>query len=187
MDSYVVLLRGINVGGKNKVPMAALKQCLEDLDCENVRTYIQSGNTVLRSRLGAATLSEKLELMLPTRFKLDSQIVKVLALDHGSYKRIVAEAPQDFGKDNKNYRYYVMFLMGIDSGEAIREIDVRQGVDEAWQGEGVIYYRLPSLANPDATRSHLTKISQKPIYKSVTIRNWNTAMKLLDLLEEQDA
>ena len=44
MHRYVVLLRGINVGGKNKIPMAALKECLEDQGLRDVRTYIQSGN-----------------------------------------------------------------------------------------------------------------------------------------------
>ena len=46
---YLALLRGINVGGKNKVPMAELKACFEELGCENVRTYIASGNVMFES------------------------------------------------------------------------------------------------------------------------------------------
>jgi uncharacterized protein (DUF1697 family) len=49
MNTYVVLLRGINVGGKNKVSMAELKKCLEELGLSNVLTYVVSGNVVLRS------------------------------------------------------------------------------------------------------------------------------------------
>jgi len=50
-EVYLALLRGINVGGKNKVPMAELKACFEELGCENVRTYIASGNVTRLSHL----------------------------------------------------------------------------------------------------------------------------------------
>jgi uncharacterized protein (DUF1697 family) len=66
MQGYIVLLRGINVGGKNKIPMTELKRCLEEAGCENVMTYIQSGNVILQSNLDAAGLSQKIEELLPT-------------------------------------------------------------------------------------------------------------------------
>jgi uncharacterized protein (DUF1697 family) len=183
MNSYVILLRGINVGGKNKIPMTELKQCLEEREFEDVITYIQSGNVVLRSKLDAKTISEEIETALPERFKLDRSIVKVLALDHISFKEIVAQAPDDFDKDNTKCRYYVIFLMGVGSREAINQIDVHEGIDEVWQGDNAIYYRLPSLASPNATKSYLGRFTQKPLYQSVTIRNWNTTIKLLKILE----
>lgn len=184
MNSYVVLLRGINVGGKNKIPMAALKLCLEEQGFEDIVTYIQSGNVVLRSKLGAKPLSAKIEAALPEKFKLDSTIVKVLALQHKVFQEIVAGAPKEFGKDNTNYRYYVIFLMGVHSSEAIKQIDVHQGIDEVWPGDKVIYYRLPSLTSPNATKSHLGKVSQKPLYQSITMRNWKTTLKLLEIVEK---
>jgi hypothetical protein len=55
---YLALLRGINVGGKNKVPMAELKACFEELGCENVRTYIASGNVIFESGKSSAELAE---------------------------------------------------------------------------------------------------------------------------------
>ncbi len=184
MNSYVILLRGINVGGKNKIPMAALKQCLEEQGFEDIITYIQSGNVVLRSSLGARAVSERIEIALPHAFKLDSSIVKVLTLDYKTFKKIVSHAPTDFGKDNTSYRYTVIFLMEVSPDEALKQIDVRQGIDEAWRGDSVIYYRLPSLTSPNATKSHLGKLTQKPLYQSVTIRNWNTTVKLLEILDK---
>ena len=67
MKTYVILLRGINVGGKNKIPMADLKLFLEEQGFKDVLTYIQSGNVVLRSDLAAKTLSAKIEDSLPKK------------------------------------------------------------------------------------------------------------------------
>ncbi|HUE97752.1 MAG TPA: DUF1697 domain-containing protein [Anaerolineales bacterium] len=112
MKTYVILLRGINVGGKNKIPMAELKLFLEEQGFEDVVTYIQSGNVVLRSDLNAKTLGAKIENSLPKKFKLDSSVIKILALDRKTFKKVLAQAPKEFGKDDSKYRYYVLFLMG---------------------------------------------------------------------------
>ena len=183
MKTYVVLLRGINVGGKNKIPMAELKRFLEEQGFEDVVTYIQSGNTVLRSDLTAKKLSAKIENSLPKKFKLDSSVIKILALDRKTFKKVIAQAPKEFGKDNSKYRYYVLFPMGTRTSQAIKEIDVREGIDKAWQGDVAIYYRLPSLTSPNATKSYLNKVAQKPVYAAITMRNWNTTIKLLEILE----
>ena len=183
MKTYVLLLRGINVGGKNKISMAELKLFLEKKGCEDVVTYIQSGNVVLRSDLDAKTLGAKIEKSLPKKFNLDSSLIRILVLDRRAFKKVVAKAPKEFGKDNSHYRYYILFLMGTRASEAIKEIEVREGVDQAWQGEAAIYYRLPSLASPNATKSYLNKVIQKPVYASITMRNWNTTTKLLEILE----
>ncbi len=180
MHSYVILMRGINVGGKNRVPMLELKQYLEELGFKDVITYIQSGNVILRSPLSAAALAAKIEDMLPKKFKLDSSIVRVVAIEHSDYKKIVAGAPKKFGKDSTAFRYNVLFLMSFSSDEAIKQILTREGVDEVWQGDQAIYF-CNSIA--EATKSQLGRITQRPVYKSITIRNWNTTTKLLELLE----
>ena len=180
MNAYVILMRGINVGGKNKIPMAELKLRLEELGLEGVATYIQSGNVILRSDLDAASLSAKIEDMLPRKFKLDSPTVRVVALEYRTFKRIVAQAPEDFGKDTSSYRYNVIFLMDSSPTAAMQQIEAREGVDTVWQGDDAIYFRN-SVQN--ASKSRLSRIAQQPIYRSITIRNWNTTTKLLELLE----
>ena len=181
MSAYVILMRGINVGGKNKIPMAELKLCLEGLGFENVVTYIQSGNVVLRSDLDAEALSAKIEDMLPKKFKLNSSMIRVVALDYKTFKKIVMQAPKEFGKDSTSYRYNVIFLMNLSATKAMEQIDTRPGVDQVWQGDKAIYYRN---SIPNASKSRLSKIAQQPIYQSITIRNWNTTTQLLKLLEE---
>ena len=73
MRSYLVLLRGINVGGKNTVPMADLRTLLEGLGFENVSTYIASGNVFLDSDLSRANVAARIEAALPNAFKLDAE------------------------------------------------------------------------------------------------------------------
>ena len=187
MSTYAVLLRGINVGGKNPVPMAALKSCLEDGGFgdggfEDVATYIQSGNVILRSSLGAREVEGRIERLLPTRFTLHSAVVRTLAIEHAAYRRIVSDAPAGFGGDPATYRYNTVFLMGVGAGEALEQITAREGVDAVWPGDGVLYFRN-TIAG--ASKSHLSRMTQKHVYASLTIRNWNTTTKLLALLDER--
>jgi uncharacterized protein (DUF1697 family) len=181
-EAYVILMRGINVGGKNKIPMAELRLRLEELGFGDVATYIQSGNVILCSELDAVAVSAAIEAMLPTKFQLERAIVKVVAFDHGTFANIVAQAPEDFGDDSTSFRYNVLFPMDYSLSEAMRQIDVREGVDAVWQGEHAIYFRNSAL---NASKSRLSRIAQQPMYQFITIRNWNTTTKLLRLLEER--
>ena len=97
MKRYVVLLRGINVGGKNKISMTELKFCLEEQGFEDVMTYIQSGNVILQSSLDATALGQKIEAMLSNKFKLDSSIIKVLILTEDQLQAVIDERPKGFG------------------------------------------------------------------------------------------
>ncbi len=182
MNIYAILMRGINVGGKNKIPMAELRLRLDELGFEDVTTYIQSGNVVLRSDLDASAVGAKIEDMLPRKFLLDSATVRVVALEYGTFRTIVMQAPEDFGKDDSSYRYNVIFFVDSNPTEAMRQIEVREGVDAVWQGDHALYFRN-SMAN--ASKSRLSRIAQQPIYPFITIRNWNTTTKLLRVLEER--
>ena len=84
MTRYLVLLRGINVGGQNKVPMAALRELLESHGHTKVSTYIASGNVILSSDRSAAAIKRELEEALPKTFKLDSELIAVLVLTRPS-------------------------------------------------------------------------------------------------------
>ncbi|MEP7167290.1 MAG: DUF1697 domain-containing protein [Candidatus Woesebacteria bacterium] len=181
MNTYLILLRGINVGGKNKMPMAQLKLFLEEQGFVNVLTYIQSGNVIVQSKLDAKTVSQQIERSLPKRFKLDSSIIKVLTLTTKQLQAIVDKRPKGFGNQPEKYYSDTIFLMDIDSAQAMSVFDPREGVDKVWPGNGVIYsQRLGSLR----TKSRLGKIVGTPMYNSMTIRNWNTTTKLLNILNK---
>jgi uncharacterized protein (DUF1697 family) len=116
--AYLALLRGINVGGKNKVPMAELKACFEELGCENVRTYIASGNVMFESNIGSAELTEELQEALPANFKL-GELVRILVLSRDQLQKVIDQAPKGFGTEPGKYHSDAIFLMGIPSDEAI--------------------------------------------------------------------
>lgn len=181
MARYVVLLRGINVGGKNKVSMTALKACLEEIGCQNVATYIQSGNVVLDSSKSAKALEGAIEKALPKAFKLDTELIKVLALSKAAFKAVVAKRPKGFGDEPGTYHSDAIFPMGdLTLKAALATFDPREGVDQLWAGKGVIYHRRLSAKR---TQTRLNKMMASPAYKSMTIRNWATTLKLLDMLE----
>ncbi len=183
-NTYVVLLRGINVGGKNLVPMAALKTCLEELGFANVSTYIASGNVILESEKSAEDTGARIEAALTRSFKLDSELIKVLVLTRAQLQAVIDHKPDGFGEHPNKYHSDAVFLIGIDSAHAISVFNPREGVDKVWPGDGVIYSQRLSAQR---TKSRLSKIMASPLYKSMTIRNWNTTMKLLDLLKAMDA
>ena len=184
MNTYVILLRGINVGGKNKVPMADLRKCLEELGFSNVLTYIASGNVILESDKHADEIKAQIEEALPKSFKLDNDLIKVLVLTRDQLQAVIDNKPEGFGEQPEKYHSDAIFLMGIDSAQAMSVFDPREGVDKVWPGDGVIYsQRLSS----QRTKSRLSKIMATPAYKSMTIRSWNTTTKLLEILYKTDA
>jgi uncharacterized protein (DUF1697 family) len=180
MARYLVLLRGINVGGKNKVPMAELRACLEELGHEDVQTYIASGNVLLTSRKRPKALAEEIEDALPKAFALDTDLVRVHVLTHAQLRAIVAGAPKGFGAEPETYHSDAIFLIGVTAEKAIEVFDPREGVDAVWPGDGVVYSQRLSAKR---TKSRLSKIAADPLYKQMTIRSWTTTTKLLALMD----
>lgn len=180
MNTYVILLRGINVGGKNNVPMAGLIKLLEELGYSNVSTYLASGNVILQSEKPVAAIQAQIETALPERFSLDCELVKVLALSHEQFQAMIDNKPEGFGEQPDKYHSDAIFLIGIDVAQAMPVFHPREGVDSIWPGDGVIYsQRLSALR----TKSRLSKIVGTPAYESMTIRSWSTTTKLLDMLK----
>jgi uncharacterized protein (DUF1697 family) len=180
MNKYVALLRGINVGGNSTVRMAELKICCETAEFANVRTYINSGNVLFESpETDTQKLTLKLEVVLGKAFSHYKP--RVLICSHRQLQDIVQGAPKGFGAEPDKYRYNAIFVMPpLTAAEAFKDMPVREGVDEAAAGKGVIYHaRLEARR----TQSWLNKIVGTPNYQNMTIRNWNTTTKLLALLE----
>jgi uncharacterized protein (DUF1697 family) len=183
MDTYLILMRGVNVGGKNRVPMADLKTCLEELGFADVSTYIASGNVILKSDKRPEKIRAQIEGALTESFKLDSELIKVLVLSRKQLQAIIDNKPKGFGEQPRKYYSDAIFLMGIDADQAMPIFNPREGVDKVWPGDGVIYSQRLSAKR---TQSRLSRIVSSPFYKSMTIRSWSTTMKLLDLLEDSD-
>ncbi len=184
MTTYLVLLRGINVGGKNKVPMARLRALLEELGYRDVTTYIASGNVILRSDRPAGEIKSKIEQALPRTFRLDSELISVLVLTHDELRAVVDHKPKGFGEKADTYHSDAIFLIDVDAKTAMEVFDPRPGVDQVWPGNGVIYSQRLSA---ERTKSRLNKAISTPLYKSMTIRSWSTTQALLERMDEMAA
>ena len=181
MTRYLVLLRGINVGGKNKVPMAALRELLEGLGYSDVATYIASGNAILSSDRPPAEIKREIEEALPKAFRLDSELISVLVLSRAQLGAVVDKKPKGFGEQPDLYHSDAIFLIGIDAKTAMEVFDPHPEVDRVWPGDGVIYSQRLSAKR---TKSRLNKAITTPLYKSMTIRSWATTMALHALMDE---
>jgi uncharacterized protein (DUF1697 family) len=177
MARFVALLRGINVGGKNLIPMPALASAFEALGLRDVVTYIQSGNVLFSSGEGAAALARRIEAGLSRAFRYEASIVLRTRAQLG---RVVAEAPKGFGRSPTLRRYDVIFLMeplGVE--EALAAAPVNPEVDEVSAGPGVLYY---SRLVAKASKSRMSPITGLAVYQRMTIRNWNTTTRLLEMM-----
>lgn len=181
MTRYLVLLRGINVGGRNKLPMPKLEVFLEDLGFTDVATYIQSGNAILSSDLAARTIARRIESGLIEAFRFDSDLIKVLVLSAADLKAVIEKKPRGFGDEAEKYHSDVIFLMDLTPADAVAAFSPHPDIDTLWPGSGVIYHqRLSALR----TKSRLNRMMAMPQYKAMTIRTWSTTTKLLELISE---
>lgn len=180
MNDYIILLRGINVGGKNKMPMVDLTKCLMGLGFTDVRTYIASGNVILKSEKKSVEIQTLIEKTLPKYFNIDSELIKVLVLTRNQLKSVVIQRPKGFGEEPKKYHSDVIFMMDLNVIQALTVFNLKEGVDEVWPGKSVIYsQRLSS----QRTKSRLSRITGTTAYKHMTIRTWNTVTRLLEIVQ----
>lgn len=170
---YVVLLRGINVGGHRKVPMVTLRGLLEAAGFEDVSTYIQSGNVVLTSDDDETTVSSRVAAAIETEFGFD---VRVVAFDADAFQSVVDACPYLGGEPDHRTVHAVLFE------EAPGDVSVA-GADlggETFQVEGrAIYLYLPDGMG----RAELPVQISKATKDLGTARNWRTMSKLVEMLD----
>ena len=177
---YVALLRGINVGGNNIIRMSDLKRCFESAGFEKVATYIQSGNVVFSAGgRNVREIAAQVESLLSKQFRCGS---KVVIVSQPQLKQIVDHAPPGFGQHPDRFRYDVIFVRPpLRPGDVIAQVPLKEGVDRAVPGKYVLYF---SRLVAKASQSRLSKIVALPVYKELTIRNWNTTTRLLALMQQ---
>jgi len=179
---FVALLRGINVGGRNPVAMADLREMFDTEGYGAVSTYIQSGNVLFETDSRRDALEDDIEAMLERRLGFP---LLVVVRSHRQLRNIVDKAPNGFGGTPDTYHSDVIFLKGpMSPRRAMRVVELREGVDQAWTGSGVLYFARVSARR---TQSRMGRIVGTPEYQQMTIRSWTTTTKLLDLLEARRA
>lgn len=175
-NQYVALLRGINVGGKNGVAMVDLRQAFEKAGYGAVRTYINSGNVLFESDADRSGLEDAIEETLERHFGMD---LVVVVRSRRQLQNVVGNAPDGFGSQPHLYHSDVVFLKHpLTARKAMGVVQLRDGVDQAREGTGVLYFARLSARR---TQSKMNKIMGTPEYRLMTIRNWSTTTKLLAL------
>jgi uncharacterized protein (DUF1697 family) len=179
MTQYLALIRGINVGGNSIVKMAELKEALIGAGFDDVQTYIQSGNVLFGSaETDTAKLSVRIRTIIVDSFAVDAGVVVIASQ---TWRDIIRNAPDLWGKDQAFKHNLLVMIPPFDMATvlaAFGELNSDTEVIEA--GAGVIYQSLSAALRGRATSSTM---ASKPAYKQMTIRNFNTAHKLLALLE----
>ncbi len=176
--TYAALLRGINVGGSRKVPMAELRAVLEGLGHGGVQTYLQSGNAVFSSaRQDPAALARELEAAIEAHFGFR---VPCLVLD-GAYLRAVAEACPFPAAELEGRQLHATFCSEQPGPERFAALDAAAYLPEEYRvGDRVVYLYAPNGLG----RSKLAEALARPaVVKGIdaTTRNWNTVAKLVEL------
>ena len=168
---YVALLRGINVGGRAKVPMAGLRATCESVGCTDVLTYIQSGNVVLTSPLDPVKLRAELEGAIAEQFGVSPVVV---IRTPRQLAEVVAGNPYPGDADN----VHVAFL-----AEALTEEQTAAVAKLEWPPEEIaarateVYFHLPDGMG----RAKLPELFGRRVKTPATVRNWRTVNKLVEM------
>lgn len=175
-NTYVALLRGINVGGKHKLPMKDLTELFAAGKCKDVRTYIQSGNVVFCAPPGSVkTLAAALEKKIEARFGFPAPIV---IRSHDQLAQIVQVNPF-LSRSGSEKMLHVVFLADEPSAEAIGKLDPQRSPGDEFRVVGSeIFLYLPNGAG----NSKLTNAYFDSKLRTIsTGRNWATVLKLLQM------
>ena len=176
---YVALLRGINVGGNNKVDMKILKTTFELLGYTNVVTYINSGNIIFEeSSKRKNVLTAEIEDAIKRDFQLD---IKVLVKSIEDIKLVCNQLPDNWVK-NEVMRTDVMFLWDdFDRPEILQQIKISL-LDNVKYAPGAVLW---NIEYKDYTKSGISKLVGTEVFRNMTVRNVNTVRKIYQIMVNQ--
>lgn len=178
MATQIVLLRGINLGPRNRISMPALREALGEAGFADVRTYVQSGNVVLSAATRPQATARKVERLIAEQFGLE---IAVVVRTKAELARVVKKNPlRQVAKDPK--RYQVSFVDRKLDAQTVRKLEAAVGEGEAlvvdghevyaWHGAGVARSKLWAV------------LAGRGLGITATARNWTTVETLLAMAEE---
>jgi uncharacterized protein (DUF1697 family) len=176
-QGWVALLRGINVGGRNRVPMAELRRVLDDAGCGSVRTYIQSGNVLFTNRASdRARLARRLEAAVEEAFGVSAVVVLRTFEELRELER-----SHPFGADTS--RTFVSFLAATPDPKRVRDLaSLDVAPDEVEVVGSDVFVRYPN--GIQGARLSAAQLERR-IGVPGTMRNWRTVTKLVELAAAQ--
>ena len=179
MKRYIVLLRGINISGKNKISMSELKKGFAELGFAEVTTYLNSGNVIFSSAIDDKNvLSDKIELMVKDRFDLDIPVFIILQEE---LEEVLNNAPDWWGDDNKEIYDNLIFIMSsLSYEEFYNEIgNPKAEYEKVHNCKNVVFW---SFSRKDYQKTNWwSKTAGSKVSDKITIRTANTVRKIVSM------
>lgn len=177
---HVALLRGINVGGNNIIPMAQLAQTFTKLGFASVKTFIASGNVIFSApKQDLRKLEVTIEKALEKRFDYDAKVVVKSSAEMDAITKGIRKA---WPKPSAALRYYVMFLRhAVDKKTVLDQFEPREGVETLTYAPGALLWAADK--NKLGKSTVAKKMLAKAIYQDMTVRNLNTTTKIAELMD----
>lgn len=176
---YVALLRGINVGGNNKVPMAELTACFEQLGFTSVSTYINSGNVLFETKLKTKSrIVEKTEKGIAETFGFP---VRVVVRTQRNIEKIAKTIPKNWTNDREQKSDVLFLWDDYTDKKSLKLLQTNDLVDTLIYVDGAIVW---NLKKKDYSKSGMNNFIGTELYKNMTARNVNTVRKLATLMKE---
>ncbi|MBX0316472.1 DUF1697 domain-containing protein [Planococcus glaciei] len=177
---HVALLRGINVGGNNKINMKELKKVFEEAGMENVKTYINSGNIIFSSsHPSSKELAAILEGAILENFNLE---IRVLVYSLEQYEKIAKAIPPHWTNGDEMKSDVLFLWEEIDRESLLEEVGIKPDIDQLFYVPGALLW---AVDRQWVTRSGMMKLAGSALYKRMTVRNVNTARKIYELMKEE--
>jgi len=175
MNTFVVLFRGINVGGKNILPMKELVAVFESLDLRKVQTYIQSGNVIFQAVADSTQeLAKKIGAAVGNSHEFAPQ---VLVLSIQEFRNAIASNPFPEG-ENEPKSLHLFFLESFPANPDVKRLESLQSASERFKLIGTVFY---IHAPAGIGRSRLAANVEKALGVTVTARNWRSVSAILSL------
>ncbi|MXY98721.1 MAG: DUF1697 domain-containing protein [Gemmatimonadetes bacterium] len=174
---YVALLRGINVGGRNKVDMKRLAAVMTAAGFEDVSTYINTGNIFFSAgEAEAGEAAGRLEELLAAEFGVTA---RALVRSADNLRRLAAAIPSEWANDDR-MKVDVMFLWPkYDDAGVLDRLDIKPAIDDVRYRESALIWQVDRR---NLTRSGLMKLPGTDAYANMTVRNCNTVRKIAERL-----
>ena len=177
MNTYICLLRGINVSGQKKIKMVELKQAFETMGFADVSTYIQSGNVIFKSTEGKKEkLEHAIQNMLLDQFGFE---IEVIVLTNNELSEAVKNNPYASDPDRDEKKIYIAYLKDLPKKAQLAHLASYDYYPEVYEINNKVLYFY--AANGAGRAKMNTNFFEAKLKVKATMRNWRTSNKLVEL------
>ncbi len=176
---HVALLRGINVGGKNKISMASLKETFQRLGLTNVTTYINSGNVIFSDVQGDESgIAGEIEPAIRDDFDLE---IPVVLRNLSQMQALLDALPAPWVNDKITTANAMFLWHEIDNPEILDRLEVKPEYDEVSYVPGALLWRVSKEV---LASSGMMRLAGSPLYRKMTVRNVNTVRRVAAIMQQ---